>query len=260
MFKKFTAKFLRPIKNIQNPHFRKFKLKLIQSLKNKRFSTFLPFLLKSKVETEFLDYIFDKISYPETILELGSRDALQSIEFSKVFPQAKIYAFECNPPSIKNCQRNIKNYKSIEIIPKAVFNKDTIIKFYPVITENIGASSLFRASGKYDNIAKYPQKEINVEATRIDSWAQEKGIKKIDLAWLDLQGAEYEALEGMGDLLFTIQALFLEVMHQEMYTGQKLFKDILNLITEKGFKMVKYHSSVDKWWGNAIFINKNLKK
>ncbi len=248
----FLYKIIRPIKNPKNQYIKIIKSKLIKTLKRKNIYT----LKFNKVEWEFFSYISDKISNPEIILEMGSRDGLQSIEFHNIFPKAKIYAFECNPPSIERCLKNTKNYDAIEIVPKAVSHKNEIVKFYPVIG-NVGASSLFKVSDKYP---QSPQKEIEVEAIRIDTWSKEKNINKIDLCWLDLQGAEYKALEGMGDLLLSVQALFLEVMHQEMYNGQKLFKDILKYLTEKKISLIKFHPVVEGWWGNAIFINNKLLK
>lgn len=212
---------------------------------------------KLTVKTAFLDYIIDRISEPEVILDLGSYDAMQSIEFAIAFPKAKIYAFECNPANIRKCHDNIKNFKNIEIIPKAVFNKNGNIKFFPVIS-NPGASSLFKASGKYDKIEKYSHEEITVEAIRIDTWAKERGIKKIDLIWLDLQGAEYEALESIGNMIYYIEAMFIELELKEIYKGQKLFEDVVKFLKSKGFSMIKFHTSKKKWWGNGVFLNKNL--
>jgi len=209
------------------------------------------------VKKEFIDFIFDKISNINVILEIGSRDAIQSIEFSKLFPKAKIYAFECNPPSIKKCIENVKSYKNIEIVPYAVFNKNEKMKFYPVIT-NIGASSLFKLTEQYTIDFKLCQKEIDVDTIRVDTWAKEKGIDKIDLVWIDLQGAEYEAFDGMGKLLSDVQAIYTEVEYQALYKGIKLFKDILKLLNEKGFSMIRNRPIRRDWWGNAIFLNNNL--
>ncbi|MFX1443674.1 MAG: FkbM family methyltransferase [Promethearchaeota archaeon] len=209
---------------------------------------------KKEVESEFLDFIKEKISEPRIILDLGSRDAMQSIEFSIIYPGAKIFAFECNPPGLKKCRDNVVNLENIEIVPKAVYNKNGKIKFYSVVSNNIGGSSLF----KYKVKGKPKQKEIEVDAIRIDTWAKNRGIDKIDLCWMDLQGAEYEALEGMGDLIFNVQALFVEVELQEIFSGQKLFNDLTGFLKQKGFTMIKYHSFISNWWGNAIFLNDKL--
>ena len=57
----------------------------------------------------FTSYIPDKMQ-DYVIFDIGSRDCAQSIEFYNVFPNAKIYAFECNPNTIDICRKNIENY------------------------------------------------------------------------------------------------------------------------------------------------------
>jgi hypothetical protein len=44
------------------------------------------------------------------IFDIGSRDCAQSIEFYNVFPNSKIYAFECNPNTLEICKKNIEPY------------------------------------------------------------------------------------------------------------------------------------------------------
>jgi len=39
------------------------------------------------------------------IFDVGSRDCSQSIEFYNSYPNAKIYAFECNPNTINICKK-----------------------------------------------------------------------------------------------------------------------------------------------------------
>ena len=59
---------------------------------------------------KFVNYINDKnIAY--VIFDICSRDCQQSIEFYKTFPNAKIYAFECNPNTIDLCEQNIIPYQ-----------------------------------------------------------------------------------------------------------------------------------------------------
>jgi FkbM family methyltransferase len=214
--------------------------------------------MKNYVYNNFLKFISKKIEKPKIILDLGARDAIQSIEFSYYFPDAKIYSFECNPSTIPKAIRNTRKFKNVEIVPKAVYSKDKNIDFFPVITNNDGASSIFRASGEFDEVEKLPQTKITVEATRIDTWAKQNGIEKIDLCWMDLQGAEYEALIGMGDMLENVQAIYAEVEFQEIYTGQKLFSELKKFLEENGFKLLDLYIAEENWWGNAIFINNKI--
>ena len=223
------------------------RLKHIKDLKNRiKHGNF--------VKREFINFVSDKILDPKIILEIGSRDAIQSIEFSRIYPKAKIYAFECNPESIEFCIKNTKNYKNIEVVPFAVFNKDGRMAFY-VVPELIGASSLFKLTKDYSNKNKFSQIQITVRATRIDTWAKEKGINKIDLIWIDLQGAEYEAFEGMGKLLSDVQAIYTEVEVKELFENQKLVNDVSKLLDKNGFFLLRYTKSNNSF-GNAIYINK----
>lgn len=258
-FLKSMIKLIKALYNVDNIIIRNFRNEIIRVFFTNIHWWKISHSSYNQVEHQFINYIREYISYPKIILELGSLDAIQSIEFSILFPKAQIFAFECNPSSIKKCLENTANLKNIEVVPKAVHNKNERVKFYPVVT-NIGASSLYKVSSNYRTIETLIQEEISVEATRIDTWASDKGINQIDLCWMDLQGAEYYVLEGMGDLLFTVQAIYLEVEHQELYNNQKLYEDIIEFLKQKNFSLIKYLPTKPSWWGNAIFLNNNLKK
>jgi hypothetical protein len=47
------------------------------------------------------------------ILDIGSRDLDQSIEFSSVYKNSKIYAFEPNPEQFNICLNKSINYENI---------------------------------------------------------------------------------------------------------------------------------------------------
>ena len=142
----------------------------------------------------------------KVILDLGSREGHQAIAFSKMYPKAQVFGFECNPSSLEKARHNTSHLANVTIVGMAAHAVDGRCKFYPIDTKNTvspyqdgnpGASSLFLASGKYDRIEKYVQDEIEVVATRLDTWASTLGIARFDLVWMDLQGAELLALEGM---------------------------------------------------------------
>jgi len=59
---------------------------------------------------KFINNINDK-NKAYVIFDIGSRDCQQSIEFYKTFPNAKIYAFECNPNTLDLCEENIIPYQ-----------------------------------------------------------------------------------------------------------------------------------------------------
>lgn len=209
---------------------------------------------------KFANHILDK-SKDYIIFDIGSRDCEQSIEFYKAFPNAKIYAFECNPNTLELCKRNIQAYSDrIQLIEGAVCDYDGDITFYPInqkktITTwndgNPGASSLFKSNGKY-TVEKYVQDEIKVNAHRLDTIMQKYNIPRVDIIWMDLQGAELLAMKGMGEHLDRVSYIHTEVSHKEMYTGQVMYAELNNFIVSKGFTVAN-HISMDGWQEDIIY-------
>ncbi len=199
----------------------------------------------------------------EVIFDVGACHALESVELSKKYPNAKVYTFEANPVSYDVCLENTEGYDSITVINEAVNDYDGVCKFYPMDKEktittwedgNQGASSLYRANGQYDFIEKYVQYEIEVPCTRLDTFCERNGIDKIDIIWMDLQGAELKALQSLGSLLDTVQIIHTELEMNPMYEGQCLFSDVNEYLTNNGFDL-EYGDTNVQFGSNFIFTN-----
>ena len=202
-----------------------------------------------------------------TILELGSRDAEVALALKRAFPQAQVFAFECNPPAVELCRRNIAaaEVDGVTLVPRAVSDCNGTVDFYaidptrtitPHADGNIGASSLFQASPDYPH-EQYFQNRISVVATTLAQWSQETGVTDIDLIWMDLQGAELRALQGMGDLLQTVKILYTEVEFKELYVGQPLFRDIDQFLRKQGFER---HAEFNRseWFGDVMYVKSGV--
>lgn len=203
------------------------------------------------VFNRFVNEKFKSFKDVKVIFDIGSCHCLESVEFSKVYTEAKIVAFEANPTSYQVCLENTKDISSITVVNQVVNDYDGVCKFYPMDKEktvttwedgNQGASSLYLANGAYDHIEKYVQYEIEMPCTRIDTYCEKNNIDRIDAIWMDLQGAELKALESMGSMLDTVQVIHTELEINPMYEGQCLFKDVNIFLQGKGFVPV---------WGNT---------
>jgi FkbM family methyltransferase len=201
------------------------------------------------------------INQPFIIFDIGSRDCVQSIEFYQSFPNAQIYAFECNPNTINMCKENIKNYTDrITLIDGAVTDYDGEITFYPIDQYktqtswndgNPGASSIFKSNGNYD-IEKYVQYEIKTKCHRLDTIMKLNNIHKVDIIWMDLQGAELLALKGLGKYLQYVKYIHTEVSHKEIYEGQVMYKELNDFILSNDF-IIKNNLSMTGWQEDAIY-------
>lgn len=199
----------------------------------------------------------------EIIFDIGSCHALESVEFSKRFNNAQVFTFEANPVSYEVCLENIKDYSSITVINEAVNDYDGLCKFYPMDKDrtittwedgNQGASSLYKANGAYDHIEKYIQYEIEIPCTRLDTFCRKNNINKIDIIWMDLQGAELKALQSLGFLLETVQIIHTELEVNPMYEGQCVFNDVHKFLLDNQFDLDWGDVNV-QFGSNFIFTN-----
>jgi FkbM family methyltransferase len=219
---------------------------------------------------EFLQYIDGDLFQRKDLIifDIGSRDCEQSIEFYHKFPNARIFAFECNPNTLPICRKNIENYQDrITLIEGAVCDYDGEITFYPIDQEktittwvdgNPGASSLFKSSGNYDCIEKYVQNEIVTNCHRLDTVMEKYNIPKVDIIWMDIQGAELLALKSLGKYLNYVEYVYTEVTYNsEMYTGQVMFEELHDFMLKNHY-IVKNNLTMGQCWqDNVVYKNTN---
>ena len=205
---------------------------------------------------------YEDIKY---IFDVGTRDCMESIYLSKIFTNAKIFAFECNPDTIPICYKNIENEKNITVIPKAVNYYDGTCKFYPVDLEksnndwpdkNPGASSLSLFVKDSIHVG-YIQKEIEVNCTTLKTVIKENKIPSVDLIWIDLQGAELIALKSLEEYLTKTKFIYVEVSHKDIFENQCSFDEINHFLNNFGFVNLTTPNK-NLAFENLIYLNKLL--
>lgn len=203
-------------------------------------------------------------SDPEVILEVGSRDGRDALAFAKAHPKARVYFFECNPATLPLCREVEGLRENLRLVEKAVSNRNGKVQFYPIdpeLTEttwtdgNPGASSLFRASGKYP-VERYVQSQIEVDSTRLDTFLHDAGLSRVDLLWMDVQGAEKMVCEGLGKRLRDVRVMHAEVEFMEIYSGQPLFPDLKRFLKRAGFVLVGF-THLGLYSADAVFVNRS---
>lgn len=196
-----------------------------------------------------------------TVLEIGSRDAVQSLELAAALPYANIFAFEPNPDTIPLALKNTILSPRVRVIGAAVTKVDGEIDFYSSLTgNNPGCSSVFPASGKYDCVERMPAKKIRVPSVRLDTWLHAyRDLQPPTFLWCDCQGSELNALDSLGEYLENVKAVWAEVLYDSLYSGQCYRDDLVNFLDGRGLKLVYeapgFHDQKGKrWWGDCAFF------
>ena len=203
----------------------------------------------SYLESIFLENI--KKEDIKIIFELGSFNLKDAIRLYNYY-NSKIYSFECNPDSLKECyktltQMNDECKKNIKLVEKAISIENKPIKFYPFDLSKYnapGSSSLLKIDFSKRNISdpdynrENPQKEITVEGTRLDKFLEEEKIDNVDLLCIDLQGYELNALKSLGEKIKDVKYIITECSIQCTYENGSNFKELNEYLKMYGFSYI----------------------
>jgi FkbM family methyltransferase len=204
-----------------------------------------------------IDTIKSKIDFEsvKTILDIGSRDGCQSLELNRYFPNATIYAFEPTPSSYNYTKENTKNIFNIKVLPYAVSSYNGKTKFYEVYNGNVGASSLLEISS-HPRASGWRQREIEVECIHLENWLIENNISNVDIAWVDVQGAEKIVFESFGRYLNSVKVIATEVGNVPLYKGAIVKPELDSILSE--FECVSSTLVGNNTEVDVVYLNKNL--
>lgn len=79
----------------------------------------------------------------------------------------------------------------------------------------------------------------------------------VDLLNLDIQGAELEALRGLGSKIHEVKAIYCEVNLKELYQGAPLFTELCDWLHERGFSLADI-VKLDEGWGDGLWLNNDF--
>ena len=133
------------------------------------------------------------------IIEIGSKDCQEALTFTKLFPNAHIVSFECNPKLLPQCRTNAAKSNNITLIEKCVTDNTDDNLFY--LPKNLdGTASLHQPNFLYDT--------VNVDTIRMDQFLTDQTV---DLLWIDVQGAESKVLNSFGSKLNQVNTIYCEL-------------------------------------------------
>lgn len=75
---------------------------------------------------------------------------------------------------------------------------------------------------------------VDVDCVRYDELFAQGAVPRADVIKIDVQGFEYEVLQGFGDLLHSCLGIELEAHVYPIYKGQKLLGDLVSLLAGYG--------------------------
>jgi FkbM family methyltransferase len=172
---------------------------------------------------------------------------------------AKILLIEANPKAVERLQANFANQPNIRVVHSAIANHNNPVTLN--ITSIESSSSILPLTG-YQEI--YPNlkttQEITINCHSLDSLLDELNLRRADFncLYLDIQGAEFLALQGATELLKHIEAIYTTVSYEELFEGAGLIDEIDAFLSEHHFIQVTQAHPYHPAWGEAFYIRKQV--
>ncbi len=152
-------------------------------------------------------YDFNSDNPQPNIIDAGSNLGMAMLFFKNKYPLAKILCFEPDPYNFALLQKNIatNNLKNVVAIKAALAKKTGVIPFYGEAGDasDVRGNSIIPLWGNQRNTSKI----TTVKAIKLSSYIK----NKIDCLKMDIEGAEQQVLEELGEKLKLIKILVMEV-------------------------------------------------
>jgi len=173
-----------------------------------------------RLEGDVHDFILDNLKLGDVFVDVGANVGYYTILASKrVGANGKVFAVEPVPQTVKVLKFNIKlnGLRNVTVIDKAGWNSYYRFKMKIAFGE-FGCASFFR-----NGI------EVDVDAIPLDDMLAD--VPKIKLIKVDVEGSEYEVLQGLRQTLTRTEYVVLELSRR--------VGECLKLLKERGFTCEK---------------------
>lgn len=192
---------------------------------------------------------------PSNVFEIGANYAQDAEYLRKRFGlnESDIYVFEPHSEIIRAI-REIYKFNSYDV---AISNYNGKAIFHAIDIEcneykNSGISSLKK--GLTTDSRNFS--DVEVAVTRMDGFMLQNNIEAIDFLKIDVEGANYEVLEGFGNELSKVKSIQVEGEYRQYWEGQKLYWDIEELLKRHDFELVYFLLSADGIQSDSFWIQK----
>ena len=199
------------------------------------------------------------------IVEVGANDGSHTLDFLKLFPRARIFAFEPDSRAFAKLKARVAN-RGVALFNVAVGGKDGEAEFHvsgglppnsspemqTYYAQGWDQSGSLRAPKTHTAVWPWCrfEKTISVPVKRLDTWTRENGIERIDFIWADVQGAEGDLIQGGRETLSKTRFFYTEYSNDEWYEGQPNLAQLATLLPD--FRILERYAR------DVLFKNKTL--
>lgn len=175
------------------------------------------------------NYYFKSSSDSPVIIDCGANIGMSLIYFKRLYPNAKVLAFEANPSVFKLLSQNIiaNDFKDVQPYNFALFDEETVISFF--VGDDLGSLVGSIQRGRDGS------KELKVPTTRLSQYIRALG--KVNIVKMDVEGAEGKIIDDLvsASVLGLVNEYIIEYHHNIKGSDSK-FSSFLKIFEDHGYQ------------------------
>jgi FkbM family methyltransferase len=173
-----------------------------------------------------------------TVFDVGASHGFYTLLFAKLAGPERVHAFEPEEGNYARLRVNLElnGFQGVQASQLAVVDESGEVELNVYPPELYGWHTLGHPTMEVEGKPVVPDASRRVQGVTLDEYCADRGIKRIDLLKLDVEGAELEALRGasrllrekrVGCLLFEVSQAMVEGMSHDP-------AEIFDLVREAG--------------------------
>lgn len=180
------------------------------------------------------------------IFDVGAHEGQTAKRYRELFPHAMIHSFEPFPETFEVLKQTVGALAPIEVHNFALAATEGEARFS--VNRNSATNSLLASDAGADiywhKDAPKTTDTVTVPTRTLQAFASEHSIDAIDILKMDVQGAEYDVLQGAGELLKNqaIGLIYMELITAPTYVGQHKIRDYLEIFDDAGYTLFDFYN------------------
>ncbi len=151
----------------------------------------------------------------DVVFDVGGELGLEARQFSEIVgPEGRVFTFECFPQHILRLKEIASVRSNVTVVERACWNQKQELEFFTGHTDGSNTAVPTAKGHRGQELADTTRSRIVVQTETLDAmWAQICGESPVDFLKMDIEGAEYEALEGAERMLMHTKKAVIAAYH-----------------------------------------------
>jgi len=179
-------------------------------------------------ERENIKDIIDEVSPDDVVFDVGANVGIYSVFLGLEVESGKVISFEPHPEAYKQLARNVEMNRLDGVV-------DTMNM---ALADQSGELGLINRAPTGHQIIDSESADTVIKARKGANIIGNKQVPKPDVLKIDVEGAEREVLEGLGETVEEFRVVYCEIHPNHLKDRGSTKHEVFDLITDAGFNIV----------------------